>query len=159
MPRVSFSYGHQRRPRRLVSSSRQGSQAPLRVGLSALDTIKSSRDISQLFSSGFRVHTPYITFIVGSCGQKEETEKKQHDSCGRAAFVAGRKQGNAVWRNSAKRRMRVIYRDLGLACGGFDIVLLAKKPILKVPYGEVLESCRASFARSDFLYSKDGANQ
>ena len=62
-------------------------------------TIKSSTEVSRLFSQGTRLHTPYLTLIVAENVQ-------QHDRQGRVAFIAGKKLGNAVWRNAAKRRMR-----------------------------------------------------
>lgn len=66
---------------------------------------------------------------------------KQHDRLGRAAFIAGKKLGNAVWRNSAKRRMRALCYDL---CGpwiGFDVIFLAKSSICSVSYSRVLAAC------------------
>lgn len=98
-----------------------------------MQTIKSRGEITVLFTQGRRVHTPYITLIV--------LPVKQHDQTGRVAFIAGKKLGNAVWRNSAKRRMREICR----ACGGpfqtFDVIFLAKKPLTTTCYSKVLETC------------------
>lgn len=98
-----------------------------------MDIIKSSADISTLFTHGKRVHTSYVTFIV---------LPQQHDltetTCGRVAFIAGKKLGNAVWRNSAKRRMRAACREVGGPWKGCDVVLLAKGRIMDVPYSKVL---------------------
>ena len=97
-----------------------------------MDIIKSSTDISNLFSRGRRIHTPNVTLIVSSkeCGRTES-------SGGRVAFVAGKKNGTAVWRNGAKRRMREICRQLHLHEKGVDIVFLAKPKILSVPFSQV----------------------
>lgn len=116
-----------------------------------MDTIKSSSDISQLFSSGFRIHTPYLTFIVGACSRNKANGNEQHDRLGRVAFVAGKKQGNAVWRNSAKRRMRSLCRDLGGPWPGFDVVFLAKKALLQESYADVVDAGRRALRRSDAL--------
>ena len=86
-----------------------------------LETIKSRGDISDLFSCGKRLHTPYLTFIV--------LPTKQHGQQGRVAFIAGKKSGNAVWRNSAKRRMRAICHELGGPWAGYDVIFLAKSGI------------------------------
>ena len=56
----------------------------------------------------------------------------QHGPSGRVAFIAGKKNGNAVWRNAAKRRMRALCADSGGSISGLDI--LAKRRILQLPY-------------------------
>ena len=71
-------------------------------------TIKSSADISLLFSQGKRINTPYVTLLI-----MKRSNQHDHDQYhGRAAFIAGKKLGCAVWRNNAKRRMRAIVADL-----------------------------------------------
>lgn len=107
-----------------------------------MDTIKSSTEISQLFSNGRRLKTPYLTLIVGeraegsSCSQDE-----QHGLSGRVAFIAGKKLGNAVWRNRAKRRMRALCRELGGPWPGKDVVFLAKSTLCQASYSKVLTVC------------------
>lgn len=105
-----------------------------------MQTIKSREEISNFFSQGKRVSTPYLTLIV--------LPVEQHDQHGRAAFIAGKKLGNAVWRNKAKRRMREICR----ACGGpwntFDVVFLAKKSLTENSYSKVLEACEKAIKRA-----------
>lgn len=104
-----------------------------------METIKSREDISDLFSSGKRVRTPYLTLIV--------LPAKQHDRSGRVAFIAGKKSGNAVWRNSAKRRMRAICRELQGPYQGFDMIFLAKSGICDTKYSKVLSSCDDALKR------------
>lgn len=99
-----------------------------------LDTIASSADISVLFAQGKRSHTPYLTLIV-------LRNEKQHDPSGRVAFIAGKKQGNAVWRNAAKRRMSEICRASGGPWKGYDVIFLAKSGIMKADYSKVLAAC------------------
>jgi ribonuclease P protein component len=67
---------------------------------------------------------------------------KQHGQYGRAAFVAGKKLGNAVWRNKAKRRLRSICRELGGPLDGYDMIFLAKKSTNTVSYGVLLDNAR-----------------
>lgn len=105
-----------------------------------METIKSSSDISDLFSHGKRFRAQHVTLIV--------SPQKQHGRDGRVAFIAGKKSGNAVWRNSAKRRMRAVCHDLGGPWAGFDVVFLAKSHIGGVPYGKVLSSCDETLKRA-----------
>lgn len=95
------------------------------------NTIKSNADISAVFSRGKRYNSSGMTFIV--------LEAPQHDPVGRVAFIAGKKNGNAVWRNAAKRRMRAICSELNGPWSGLDIIFLAKRNILKVPYQKLLK--------------------
>ena len=106
-----------------------------------LETIKSREDISDLFSCGKRLHTPYLTFIV--------LPTKQHGRQGRVAFVAGKKLGNAVWRNAAKRRMRAVCHELGGPWTGFDVVFLAKSSICRGSYSKVLTACDETLKRAE----------
>lgn len=107
-----------------------------------MDTIKSSIEISQLFSAGKRYKTPYITFIVEERAPVQDRgHDVQHDRAGRVAFIAGKKLGNAVWRNSAKRRMRAICHEMGGPWPDKDVVLLAKASLCKAPYAKVLSTC------------------
>lgn len=106
-----------------------------------METIKSNAEISLLFTHGKRLHTPYLTFIV-------VRNEKQHDPSGRAAFIAGKKLGNAVWRNGAKRRMRAICRELGGPWRGYDVIFLAKSNIVRASYSKVLAACDDTLKRA-----------
>ncbi|MBE6464792.1 MAG: ribonuclease P protein component [Eggerthellaceae bacterium] len=102
-----------------------------------METIKSSEEITLLFKQGNRFHTAHLTFIVlPQCGHGETTN-------GRVAFIAGKKLGNAVWRNRAKRRMRAVCKDIGGPWQGLDVVFLAKKSITEAQYIDLLKSCAA----------------
>ena len=70
--------------------------------------------------------------------------RKQHDPSGRAAFIAGKKLGNAVWRNRAKRRMRSICKDLNYSFNGYDVVFLAKRSVNITPYNVILNRTKES---------------
>lgn len=114
-----------------------------------MDTIKSSAEVSNLFSTGKRIYTPYLTLIVQNRIEKEET--KQHDLMGRVVFIAGKKSGNAVWRNSAKRRMRAICREIGGPWQGCDVIFLAKSSIMRASYSKVLTVCENALQNSDLF--------
>lgn len=97
-------------------------------------TIKAGTEVSSLFAHGKRFSTPFLTVIVLE-------QQSQHDLDGRVAFIAGKKSGNAVWRNAAKRRMRALVHDLNGPWGGLDVAFVAKSSILKVPYSKVSGAC------------------
>jgi len=103
-----------------------------------LETIKPSTEISYLFTQGRRFSSPFVTLIF---------DISQHGQTGRVAFIAGKKLGNAVWRNTAKRRMRAICQELGGPWGGYDVIFLAKPQINDVSYSKVLNACSKSLSR------------
>ncbi|MDO4289867.1 MAG: ribonuclease P protein component [Eggerthellaceae bacterium] len=114
-----------------------------------MDTIKSSDEISRIFSCGRRFKTPFLTLIVERCEAEGKTElSKQHDPRGRVAFIAGKKLGNAVWRNAAKRRMRSLCGDLGGPWAGYDVIFLAKSTINEASYSKVVAACERTIRRS-----------
>ena len=96
-----------------------------------MNTIKSSIEISNLFDCGRRLHTPEMSLIV-------LRNQNQHDHTGRVAFIAGKRLGNAVWRNRAKRRMRAVCTELGGPFPGYDVVFLAKRPVTEAPFADML---------------------
>ena len=54
----------------------------------------------------------------------------------RVAFVAGKKVGNAVARNRAKRRLRAVVSGLTLAPGN-DYVIVGRTGALAAPFDEL----------------------
>ena len=143
MPWFPCPHVHKGRPCRSRASSRQGSQAPHRLALvhSALETITSSAEISNLFNRGRRIGGKDLTLIV-------LRNEKQHGHSGRAAFVAGKKQGNAVWRNRAKRRMRAVCQATGGPPTGYDVIFLAKKSTNTAEFASMVRSVNRAFDKS-----------
>ncbi len=69
----------------------------------------------------------------------------------RVAVVAGRRVGNAVKRNRAKRRLRAIYPDtlsVQDVREPLDIVLVAKPGIASVGYKELRNDVQSAFLRA-----------
>lgn len=102
-----------------------------------MKTIKSSSEISNIFQTGKSFSNKYVTFIVES----------SHGQNGRVAFIAGKKNGNAVWRNKAKRRLREIIRELNGPWPNIDILLIAKKKLTDESYNKVLFECKKTIER------------
>lgn len=84
-------------------------------------------------------------------------DARVHGLAGRVAFIAGKKSGNAVWRNSAKRRMREICRALGGPWEGADVLLVAKKPIMQTEYSKVFEACRNAALKAGLVVEASDA--
>lgn len=106
-----------------------------------METIKSSTEISELFATGKRIKTPFLTLIVKKRSSGKNTgNDEQHGPQGRVAFIAGKKLGNAVWRNRAKRRMRAICQELGGPWPQKDVVFLARSSLCRVSYDKVLRA-------------------
>ena len=151
MPWIPCTYVHQRWPCRTRTPSCQGSQASHRVTL-VLETIKSSKEITRLFKEGKRLNTKDLTLIV-------LRNEKQHGQHGRAAFVAGKKLGNAVWRNRAKRRMRAVCKDVNGPFEGYDVIFLAKKSVTITPYGTLLERVNHALEKSELFTFKQNMSE
>lgn len=102
-----------------------------------MKTIKSSSEISEIFKTGKRFSNRYATFIV----------KQNHGHIGRVAFIAGKKNGNAVWRNKAKRRLREVIRAIGGPWSDLDALFIAKKQLTEENYSKVLSECEKTIER------------
>ena len=73
--------------------------------------------------------------------------EKQHDQGGRAAFVAGKRLGNAVWRNRAKRRMRALYRETESLFNSYDVIFLAKKSVNDASFDHLITNVKHAMKR------------
>lgn len=107
-------------------------------------TIRSSADVSRLFSQGKRFSTPFATVLV-----LERTEQHDHDLHGRVAFIAGKKLGNAVVRNRSKRVMREVARENGLPVEGYDILLMATPATRSADHDVLSSSLAKALRRAD----------
>ena len=77
--------------------------------------------------------------------------EKQHDLRGRVAFIAGKKLGNAVWRNAAKRRMRALCRDLNGPFPGYDVIFLARSTVVDSCYADMLANLGRSLTKAQII--------
>lgn len=106
-----------------------------------MEIIKSSADITRVFKEGKR-------FGRGSNMLLILKNDEQHGQSGRVAFVAGKKLGNAVWRNRAKRRMRAACRELMLPCEGHDIVFVASKATNEIAFDCMVDGYRKAIRQA-----------
>jgi ribonuclease P protein component len=83
-----------------------------------VETIRSSREIDEIFRRGSRHAHPLLLMLVTPSARGPET--------GRVSFVAGRRVGPAVARNRAKRVLREAARRAGAPWAGADVVLVAR---------------------------------
>ena len=120
-----------------------------------METIKSSQEISNLFSNGKSYSNRYVSFLIGERQSQQNNSlniSNEHDLNGRVAFIAGKKHGNAVWRNSAKRRLREISRQLGGPWANYDVIFIAKPRILKESYSKVLQECEKTLKKCSIAF-------
>ena len=66
----------------------------------------------------------------------------QHGPSGRVAFIAGKKNGNAVWRNSAKRRLRAVCHDIGGPWPELNVIFMANRKTTHVEYRKLVSTCK-----------------
>jgi len=83
-----------------------------------VSTIKSSREIDRVFRKSTRVAHPQLIALIAPTPEGRGRE-------GRVAFIAGKRIGNAVVRNRAKRVMRAAVRRAGGPWTGHDVLLIA----------------------------------
>lgn len=118
-----------------------------------MKTIKSSEEISAILKQGTFFKAPYFFLIVHG---------SQHIGCtqARVAYIAGKKNGNAVWRNAAKRRLRSLLKD-SLSQSDYlarnftlDMIIMARKPLLTASYQTTLDAFENVLTR--IVAAKDG---
>lgn len=101
-------------------------------------TIKSKEDIERLFQAGRRFSSSSLTVIA-----LENPASKS----GRCAFIAGKKLGNAPFRNRCKRVLRQTAHNLDAPFKGFDVVFMARRPAATKDHRKVEEEARTLLSK------------
>jgi len=83
-----------------------------------VSTIKSSREIDSVFRKSTRIAHPQLIALMAPTPEGRGRE-------GRVAFIAGKRIGNAVARNRAKRVMRAAVRRARGPWPGYDVLFIA----------------------------------
>ena len=91
-------------------------------------TLHNSFDIEELFQRGAKIYTPY--FMVLFLKTTDETS-------GKIAYIAGKKIGNAVKRNKAKRILRALVNVHGNSHMGYKMALVARKNIMNASFSNL----------------------
>lgn len=81
--------------------------------------LRTRRDFSGVFDQGSRRHGQLMSVLV----------RHRAEGPARLGVVAGRKLGNAVERNRAKRRIRELFRRSARPAG-LDLVVIPKRSLL-----------------------------
>ena len=94
-------------------------------------TVKKNSDFRRMYSKGKSVVTPYMVVYT----------RKNSLPVTRTGYTVSAKLGNAVTRNTVRRRLREIYRlHSGLIRSGTDIIVVARSKAVSADYS-VLSEC------------------
>lgn len=88
--------------------------------MGATSTLKNKEEIDRLFAKGRRVSNPALLVLA--------IRRSDGAAPGRVMFVAGKRLGNAVFRNRAKRVLREAARRAAAPWCGWDVALVARTP-------------------------------
>lgn len=84
-----------------------------------MSTIKSSREIDSIFRGAAKAANPVVMVLAAKT-------PLQRGQAGRVAFIAGKRIGNAVFRNRCRRVLRESVRRCGGPWPGWDVVVVAR---------------------------------
>ena len=95
-----------------------------------LERLHSPTDFNRVLKTGKKIKTAFVIICV--------LERKDNNEIRRMGLVTSRKVGNAVLRNSAKRKLREIFRtNKHRLTPGLDIVFILKPQISSIGYSKL----------------------
>jgi ribonuclease P protein component len=104
--------------------------------------LKAESDVQRVWQQGRAFAHPLVILRVRPNGL----------AASRAAFVAGKKLGNAVTRNLAKRHLRhALAPHFSRIPAGFDFVLIARGNIAQAPFTEIQQAVLQVLQRAKLL--------
>ncbi|MBI3241577.1 MAG: ribonuclease P protein component [Chloroflexi bacterium] len=110
-------------------------------------TLKTSQDFQRVRREGRSWGHPLIVLIA--CPNDQSNI--------RVGIAAGKNVGNAVARNRAKRRLRSALRQAEAQLApGWDVVLIARPPLVKARWPDVTEALAQLMRRAKLLRGSEG---
>ncbi len=92
------------------------------------DVVKSKIVFNDIIQKGTRISNKYYVVCF----------EKSNDNTSKYGIAVGKKVGNAVIRNKVKRQIRnIITNNIKTIQDGFNYIIISKKEILKLSYGEM----------------------
>ena len=172
-PRVPRAHGDQERPENPGVSSRQGPQAPQRLGSERLASSGASRPLPidrntpPLGVQRLRLRREFL-FVASGYSERRKlivVQGRRRDP-GRPiageGFTTTKKIGNSVVRNRARRRLREAARMLlpHLGVAGADYVFIARQDTAEAPWPRLLDDMEIALIslRRRLLPAGDGAS-
>ncbi len=108
-------------------------------------TLKATDDFQRVRREGRSWSHPLFVLIASPNGRPHV----------RIGIAAGKSVGNAVARNRAKRRLRAAIRAAGAQLRpGWDIVLIARPPLVAAPWPHITEALHSLLRRAALLQSE-----
>ncbi len=118
--------------------------------MNSIAKIKENRDFRRAYRNGKSLVTPYIVIYVNKNRSKNV----------RLGITAGKKIGNAVCRNRAKRVISAAFRMISREIvPGYDFVIVARTRILSVKSTEVALSLKKNLHSAGFLIPAKESNE
>ena len=104
-------------------------------------TLKIKAEFENVYKSQKRWHNPYFALFF-----KENAHSQK-----RIGFCVSKKIGNAVCRNSIKRRLRNIYKESLPKLRNGDMILLAKSGVDKITYETLKDNYNYALLRLNLM--------
>jgi len=109
--------------------------------------LTGSTDFKRVRRSGKSYAHPLVVLVVLPAAEKQT----------RFGIIAGRSVGKAVHRNRAKRMLREALRALlPNIQPGWNVILIARTPILTAKLTEIQETLRQLFAKAELIITTHG---
>lgn len=105
-------------------------------------SLKTSQDFQRVRREGRTWSHPLIVLIACPNGHQET----------QIGIAAGKTLGTAVVRNRVKRRLRALMQKIEVrVAAGWDIVLIARQPVVEVKWLELSEALTSLLQRAKLL--------
>jgi ribonuclease P protein component len=106
-----------------------------------VSTIRSSHEIDSMFRGAAKAANPVVMVLAART-------PPQRGQAGRVAFVAGRRIGNAVFRNRCRRVLRESVRRCGGPWPLWDVIVVARPKTAVALPDELDRAVRAALERT-----------